>query len=78
MTDSGVTICVDGNPRFVDSPGTANTGVLGDSIEETVDLGDLEIHGEACYTCHERSTSAGVLDLFDFLWFQNAFVGRCP
>ena len=31
-----------------------------------------------CYPECDASTGGGVLDIFDFLCFQNAFVAGCP
>ena len=68
---TGVTTDLDGNPRFVDDPNTPNTGVPGHGFAEIVDMGAYEFQGEACYA---DCDSNGVLDIFDFLCFQNSFV----
>ena len=75
---AGVTIDLDGNPRFVDDPLAPNTGVPGNGHAEIVDMGAYEFQGELCYADCDQSTGAGVLDLFDFLCFQNSFVNGEP
>jgi predicted outer membrane repeat protein len=71
---AGVTVDLDGNPRFVDDPNTPNTGLPGGGFAEIVDLGAFEVQGDACYADCDPSTGMGVLDVFDFLCFQNSFV----
>ncbi|MCH8805685.1 MAG: right-handed parallel beta-helix repeat-containing protein [Planctomycetes bacterium] len=68
---TGVTTDLDGNPRFVDDPGTPNTGVPGNGFAEIVDMGAYEFQGEVCYADCDGN---GTLDIFDFLCFQNSFV----
>ncbi len=61
--------------RILNSPTPAYLGA--------VEAGDLLVDnitalGEACYADCDPSTGAGVLDIFDFLCFQNAFVAGDP
>ena len=76
---AGVTTDLDGNPRFVDDPNTPNTGVPGGAGGSAiVDMGAYEFQGESCYADCDQSTGPGILDLFDFLCFQNSFVNGEP
>ena len=76
----GVTTDLDGNPRFVDDPGTPNTGVPGNGFVEIVDMGAYEFQGEACpCACDfDTSTGPGVCDLIDFTTFARQFAAGCP
>ncbi len=74
----GVITDLDGNPRFVDDPHTPDTGVPGNGYTEVVDMGAYEYQGEVCYPDCDTSTGAGVLDIFDFLYFQSSFVNGEP
>ncbi len=72
---AGIITDLDGNPRFVDDPKTPNTGVPGNGFAEIVDMGAYEFQGDFCYADCDANA---VLDIFDFLCFQNSFVAGEP
>jgi predicted outer membrane repeat protein len=68
---------LDNNPRFADDPGTPDTGIAPAGVA-VVDIGSYEFQGSSCAADCDWSTGLGVLDIFDFLCFQNAFVKGDP
>ncbi len=71
----GIVLDLAGNPRHVDDPATPNTGIGPAPI---VDIGAYEFQPEGCYPDCDTSTGVGVLDIFDFLCFQDSFVSGEP
>ena len=45
-------------------------------VESGLDAFDLSVL--TCAPCYADCGGSGTLDIFDFLCFQNAFVGGCP
>jgi predicted outer membrane repeat protein len=72
-----VALDLDGNPRLQDDPGTPDTGIAPAGVA-VVDIGAYEFQGSSCEADCDWSTGPGVLDVFDFLCFQNAFVAADP
>jgi Chlamydia polymorphic membrane protein (Chlamydia_PMP) repeat len=64
-----------GLPRRVDDPYTPNIGA---GPAPTPDMGAYEFQPPVCYADLDQSTGVGVLDVFDFLRFQNLFVMNDP
>ncbi len=62
--------------RFDTTDGFSNNfrGFQVDGIKVTAEVIDCS----TCYADCDQSTGPGVLDVFDFLCFQNAFVAGCP
>jgi hypothetical protein len=67
----GVVTDLAGRPRFVDDPGTVDTG---EGSPPVVDMGAHEFQAP----CYADFTGDGVLDLFDFLAYVNAFNAADP
>ena len=72
---AGLTQDLGGDPRYINDPMTPDTGVSGGKGgANVIDIGAYEFQGEAgCYADCDQSTGIGVLDIFDFLCFGNAF-----
>ncbi len=64
-----------GQPRVVDDRFTPDTGL---GTAPIVDMGAYEFQPPTCYADLDHSTGVGVLDLFDFLRFQDLFVMNDP
>ena len=68
-----------GNPRFHDDTGTVNTGLPGGAGGPAiVDMGALEFQGTTCYANCDRSSSPPVLNVNDFICFQQKFAASDP
>jgi hypothetical protein len=67
---------LDGNPRFVDDPETANTGVPGNGHVEVADMGAYEYQPPPCAACDANCDSA--VDAFDIEPFIALLVGPSP
>ena len=52
-------------------------GIFNDDTRRLV-CNAIELAPRLCYPDCDTSTGVGVLDIFDFLCFQNAFVAGCP
>lgn len=66
-----------GNARFIDDPGTPNTGVPGGTGGAiVVDMGAYE-YADAP-SCYADCDGDGRFTVFDFLCFQNTFAVGCP
>lgn len=67
---TGVETDLDGLARFVDDPGTADSGVAGRGHTEVVDLGAFEVQVPPCPADFNGDGAVNTLDFIDFL---NAF-----
>jgi hypothetical protein len=74
---TGMTEDLDGNPRRFDDPVTCDTGR---GPAPVVDMGALESGptGSRCIADCDQSTGCGILDVFDFLCFQDAWYRGAP
>lgn len=64
-----------GNPRRQDDPGIPDRSAGG---SPAVDLGAYEFQGTTCYANCDRSTTAPVLNVADFICFQSLFAAADP
>ena len=71
----GTTIDLDGNPRFVDDPCTADTGIP-DGANPIVDMGAYEFQGRSCDL--DGDGSVGVTDLLTVLGAWGPCPSPCP
>src|SRR5690606_34241880 len=69
ITNEPISLDVMGNPRYVDIPATANTGIGG----LWVDRGAYEAQRPFCYANCDGSTQEPVLNVNDFVCFQGLF-----
>lgn len=74
-TNEPLPLDLNGDDRFIDDPSSLNTGV---GTAPIVDMGSFEYQLLSCYADCDQSTGAGVLDIFDFLCFQDLFVAGDP
>jgi predicted outer membrane repeat protein len=73
---AGITQDLLGQARFLDDPGSLNSGVAGGSGGPAiVDMGAYEFQGLTCYANCDRSTIGPVLNILDFNCFLNRFAG---
>jgi hypothetical protein len=75
LLPAGITTDLDGNPRFVEDPGTPNNGVGPAPI---VDIGAYEFQGQSCYANCDRSTTPPILNIDDFICFVERFAQGHP
>lgn len=64
-------------PRVMESITARNTGIANER-SLIVDIGPYEAHGPTCWPDGDHSSGKGVLDVFDFLFFLNAFSQQLP
>ena len=71
----GTTVDLDGNPRFVDDPCTADMGIP-DGANPIVDMGAYEFQGSSCDL--DSDGSVGVTDLLIVLGTWGPCPSPCP
>ena len=74
LLPAGISVDLCGNPRYHDDPGTANTGVG----SPPVDMGACEFQGATCYANCDGSTIPPILNVNDFICFQQKYAAGDP
>jgi hypothetical protein len=75
LVPAGLTVDLDGLPRFRDDPGTPDNGI---GTPPLVDMGAFEFQGATCYANCDQSTVAPILNVEDFTCFINRFAQGHP